>query len=575
MKGSYLQTFETYNSGNKNSSNNKLFLKTPRAKSPLTKNKLSNKPHSSWGSIFIPYIREYCDNSSLHGFRYLTHPDLKYYEKIIWLLILTATTIACCFVYVDLSELYYSQRIHTTVADSVHPQFMVTFPSIGVCMPYSIDWQRLRNDAAKEFLPDNVTNETRHTFYEFFEVMGHLKFSDLSKLAPLFSNNSKINLKLIDHLDLKPIMRYLAHSCNDAFVGECLWRKKAYNCCDLFALERTEAGYCYVFNSIINPRDKARSIESKYYPYHNSKSGEGTGLMARVKIDANKILPNYTDTLGVYIMIKKPDQFSADVKFITHSAHSKIAISTVITETTTRVREVKPEVRRCLFEDESKKDPRVNLPGFKYWTGNCRTRCHQEYVVNLCKCNLDLLFPISEIDNYTACKPSDFKCIYDHAELFATEHHIYERQYIDDVENDSMTCNCFNNCNQILLTGIFNRVELEDTEATNKYVLLDIFSQSDFILKYQKTIRYTFVELVANFGGIMGLFLGASLLSAIELVYYFTIGLYARLNKQIREMFVTKQQKKSSKVQSTPTIQYTRQHMKTSKKFQHLSPYKY
>lgn len=34
----------------------------------------------------------------------------------------------------------------------------------------------------------------------------------------------------------------------------------------------------------------------------------------------------------------------------------------------------------------------------------------------------------------------------------------------------------------------------------------------------------------ASFGGIIGLFLGASLLSAFELIYYFTIGLFLYLH---------------------------------------------
>lgn len=36
----------------------------------------------------------------------------------------------------------------------------------------------------------------------------------------------------------------------------------------------------------------------------------------------------------------------------------------------------------------------------------------------------------------------------------------------------------------------------------------------------------------ANFGGIIGLFLGASLMSGVELFYYFTVGLYTHLRQR-------------------------------------------
>lgn len=245
------------------------------------------------------------------------------YSRIIWLLIIIATTVACCVVYFDLSELYYNQRIQTTVEDSVHPLFMVAFPSIGLCLPYRIDWQRLQNEAVKEFLPSNASAETIQTFYAFFDILGSLKFSDLERLAPLFSNNSQVNLSLIDHLNINSVMRYLTYSCTEAFVGHCVWRNKRYNCCDLFALERTEVGFCFIFNSMVNPDDKAKAVglilmenmylfyenfllfclqeRSPFYPYHNSKAGEGTGLKARMVIDESRIPPTFPDVRGIYV----------------------------------------------------------------------------------------------------------------------------------------------------------------------------------------------------------------------------------------------------------------------------------
>lgn len=71
---SYLQTFENRNEKNKK------FLRLPRIQSASTAKESKNE-RNTLCSILKPYMREYCDTSSLHGFRYLTHPELKYYEK--------------------------------------------------------------------------------------------------------------------------------------------------------------------------------------------------------------------------------------------------------------------------------------------------------------------------------------------------------------------------------------------------------------------------------------------------------------------------------------------------------------
>lgn len=44
------------------------------------------------------------------------------------------------------------------------------------------------------------------------------------------------------------------HRCEDLFDGECWWRNKYMNCCDLFTIQRSEYGICYAFNSATSPR---------------------------------------------------------------------------------------------------------------------------------------------------------------------------------------------------------------------------------------------------------------------------------------------------------------------------------
>lgn len=162
--------------------------------------------------------------------------------------------------YFDLAELYYSQRVQTTVADSVHPVFVVPFPSVAICLRNRIDWPRLHSSAAQRFLPPNVDNETLHTFYQFFENLADIKFYNLQRLAPLFNASAKANLSLIDGVNVLAVMEYLLFPCSEIFNSVCLWRFKSYNCCDLFTVERTEIGFCYVFNSAVSEQVQEKAV---------------------------------------------------------------------------------------------------------------------------------------------------------------------------------------------------------------------------------------------------------------------------------------------------------------------------
>ena len=53
-------------------------------------------------------------------------------------------------------------------------------------------------------------------------------------------------------------------------------------------------------------------------------------------------------------MIKQPDQWHNDIRFIVQGTDNKIGIQPQITETHDSVRSVDPEERRCLFEVNTK-----------------------------------------------------------------------------------------------------------------------------------------------------------------------------------------------------------------------------
>lgn len=50
-----------------------------------------------------------------------------------------------------------------------------------------------------------------------------------------------------------------------------------------------------------------------------------------------------------------------------------------------------------------------------------------------------------------------------------------------------------------------------------------MYFEDDLVIPIVRSEYYTFIDFLASSGGLVGLFMGASLLSFIEMVYYLTL----------------------------------------------------
>ena len=78
-------------------------------------------------------------------------------------------------------------------------------------------------------------------------------------------------------------------------------------------------------------------------------------------------------------------------------------------------------------------------------------------------------------------------------------------------------------CNSIddEIDFIINRMEVNDSQLLSASVLVH-FSDNE-ILAYKRFESPGTVGLLSNIGGVLGLFLGISVLSIIETIYFFTL----------------------------------------------------
>lgn len=109
---------------------------------------------------------------------------------------------------------------------------------------------------------------------------------------------------------------------------------------------------------------------------------------------------------------------------------------------------------------------------------------------------------------------------------------------IDETSETSKRCDCLPDCNIIEYT--FMRIDARMvSEGTTKYIevngtiplegLVSIYFGSDEYSGFKRYASYTPVSLLSNIGGFLALFLGISLFSVIETIYFFTLRFFNNL----------------------------------------------
>ncbi|GLV58198.1 ripped pocket [Carabus blaptoides fortunei] len=108
----------------------------------------------------------------------------------------------------------------------------------------------------------------------------------------------------------------------------------------------------------------------------------------------------------------------------------------------------------------------------------------------------------------------------------------------------SILCSCLPACYEITYSqdhslGDISRPELRSAEANTtalpSLIVLNFFYQQTQFRSYQKSELFGFTEFLSNSGGLLGLFLGFSFLSAVEFGYHLTLRLWCVYYRKHKE----------------------------------------
>ncbi|CAO1385947.1 unnamed protein product [Diamesa hyperborea] len=178
----------------------------------------------------------------------------------------------------------------------------------------------------------------------------------------------------------------------------------------------------------------------------------------------------------------------------------------------------KPKVRQCYFDGERK------LNYFKVYTqSNCEYECLTKFTDKTCGC---VRFGMLKEKSSIICNFTQQACYTDAEANWIMQS--WDQNYA--INND---CNCLPSCNSIEYDAVPSYGHLFDKEVSHAYGMensndsyasqVKIYFKINQFFALKRSELFGVTEFLSTCGGLLGLFMGFSILSLIEFIYYMSI----------------------------------------------------
>lgn len=280
-------------------------------------------------------------------------------------------------------------------------------------------------------------------------------------------------------------------SCTQMFQL-CKWNNVTFDCCKYFGTVDTELGTCYGINSK-QTRDQNISFLEMV---SNRTTGPGTFYIeifgnANLYILGEQEVPSLTT-------------LQTDVLQVTPHIHYKRLMTINEIENQEGVEDVSIRQRNCRFMGESDLDV---YPHYSY--SACCVQCRKDAQLSKCDCAHHLM-PNTELNKQ--CTIEGLECLNKHYnDLAVLRAHWAKRS--------GLVCYCVPSCTELEMSVIKDeKLGIQEEFAVVELSLDRLPSE-----RYKRNVIKGKLDLVVSMGGTTALFLGASILSFVEILYYFIV----------------------------------------------------
>ncbi|CAH1406956.1 unnamed protein product [Nezara viridula] len=419
------------------------------------------------------------------------------------------------------------------------------FPAVTICSLIKLKVTRVRS-YIRRTLGRNFSTEESESYVSTLLAISLLQFPHYNYASEYIAILNSSSLKPIQNEDIPKIMIEVGHQIDDLFEI-CTWKGKPLNCKDIFHLQKTEEGFCYSFNS----RTAELENRTNFTPLKNYLSGRHTGLGVTLKdpSDGNGFRKFARRYDGYNVIIHNPNEIP-DVTNAYQIKRSSDKINTIIVSpqkflADETIKNLPAKVRDCYWLEPTEEEEASHI---FLRNGFCQASCRRDAIRSNCGCVPYFFEPV----------PGVKFCSIEHAKCLANMNvklRNFDMYDLEDMKEcnqtiDTWSCRCIKFCSHVNYQTQFSTAPYHLLFSTNEYAHLDVTYFRRWGQTYRKEVKFTFGDLSAAVGGYASLLLGSSLISFLEIFYYFLRCLYLFITAR----FTNKKVVMDTRTQSTKTI---------------------
>ncbi|XP_077285519.1 pickpocket protein 28-like [Arctopsyche grandis] len=515
-------------------------------------------------------FKDFTSCTSLHGLQYLGETKRSRFERVWWTIMIVMSVATGSYLISRLWSKWSQTPVIVSFAESATPVWQIPFPAITICSETRIQQSFFNSSTAFYPVNENIKIDAESLNDTHDEI---LKMSSVAHICkskfPLIPKYNYTDFSLDFLKEVTPN--------RDEYL-ECLWKRQEKNCFNEFVPITTNKGFCFSFN-LLDSKELFEETAVQYDEYNITKRKISNGWNLETGYPSDSTLDAYPERgsspssgAGLHVMLyaisKNLDYLcSGTMQGFRVSVHPPsdvpkmsqqffmlplkqeliVTIKPHMIKTSEALAEYDPKrntfhkiclreslKRQCFMTKERK------LKYFKIYTQqNCALECLSNYTMEICDC---VAYWMPREKDMTVCTTDRLDCI-----KFANEDmEKLEIRYMmaqksgnlkksKKMENILSQCNCMPAC-----TSISYDVEVSQTDfnmdnmfsmagynksLTDSFSLTKMrifFKESQFIPSKRSEL-YGVTDFLANCGGILGLFLGFSILSLVEILYFSTI----------------------------------------------------
>ncbi|CAG9863468.1 unnamed protein product [Phyllotreta striolata] len=488
------------------------------------------------------HFKEYCRSSSMHGFKYFGE-DRTLVEKIWWVVCITSCILFCGTMLYKIFLKYSYFPVIVTFSMKESRLQRLPFPAVTIC-PRARVSQKYFNFT--EYFYKEL-NSVPTTAYEN-------KIRDMSAtICDFYPSNST------EKIDENEFKEFLNESQTDIFYY-CQYLNVEYlPCKELFTPILTEDGICYSFNildkgdiyrenvdllfedfhkappSIWNVETGFLSKNVSTYPRRALRIGIRNQLMVILKTKFKDVeFQCAGDDSGYRVSVHLPSDVPEVPENHFYAPLGQRVVSAIVPHTirtSEGVKNFSPAKRDCYFESEKR------LKFFKLYShANCMIECKANYTLNECGC---VAFHMPREAGTPVCFLDKLDCIEVALDIFSIFNE--DKTSSNDEETyASQSCDCKPTCTDVsysvdlstnnIIFEILNKTLRDDIDFDNNaFTTLSFYFKNDHVETKERNEIYGFSDVISNFGGLLGLFTGFSILSFLEILYFLSLRIWGNI----------------------------------------------